>query len=92
MFDPIGVSVSNYEKSKHFDAAALAPLGHAVVMEFGGDTAGLGAGGKPDFWLSQCASLAPAHSAFTAKDRATVGAFVVDPDGNNVEAACHAPG
>jgi catechol 2,3-dioxygenase-like lactoylglutathione lyase family enzyme len=41
MLDHIGVAVSNYEKSKRFYAAALAPLGYAVVMEFGGDAAGL---------------------------------------------------
>ena len=119
MLDHIGVAVSNYEKSKRFYAAALAPLGYAVVMEFGGDAVGLGAGGRPDFWLSQGASVAPAHIAFAARDRASVdafykaaiaaggrdnggpgvrvqyhptyyGAFMLDPDGNNVEAVCHA--
>jgi catechol 2,3-dioxygenase-like lactoylglutathione lyase family enzyme len=120
MLDHIGVSVSNYEKSKRFYAAALAPLGYAVVVEFGGDAVGLGVGERADFWLSQGASVAPAHFAFAAGDRASVdafhraaieaggrdngapgvraqyhptyyGAFVLDPDGNNVEAVCHAP-
>ncbi len=120
MLDHIGVAVSNYEKSKHFYAAALAPLGYAIVMEFGGDAVGLGVDGRPDFWLSQGASVATTHIAFAARDRATVdafykaaiaaggrdnggpgvraqyhptyyGAFVLDPDGNNVEAVCHAP-
>jgi catechol 2,3-dioxygenase-like lactoylglutathione lyase family enzyme len=120
MLDHIGVAVSNYQKSKAFYQAALAPLGYQVVMEFAGDAAGLGVGGKPDFWLSQGASVAPAHIAFAASDRVTVdafykaalaaggrdngapglrtqyhptyyGAFVLDPDGNNIEAVCHTP-
>jgi catechol 2,3-dioxygenase-like lactoylglutathione lyase family enzyme len=120
MLDHIGVAVSNYEKSKSFYAAALAPLGYAIVMEFGGDAVGLGVDGRPDIWLSQGASVATTHIAFAARDRATVdafhkaavaaggrdnggpgvrtqyhptyyGAFVLDPDGNNVEAVCHAP-
>jgi len=120
MLDHIGVAVANYEQSKRFYQAALAPLGYALVMEFGGDAAGLGVGGRPDFWISQGASGAPAHIAFTARDRATVdafhkaalaaggrdnggpgvraqyhptyyGAFVLDLDGNNIEAVCHAP-
>jgi catechol 2,3-dioxygenase-like lactoylglutathione lyase family enzyme len=120
MLDHIGVAVSNYAKSKQFYSAALEPLGYAVVMEFGGDAVGLGVSGRPDFWLSQGASVAPAHIAFAASSRAAVdafykaaiaaggrdnggpgvraqyhptyyGAFVFDPDGNNVEAVCHAP-
>jgi len=120
MLDHIGVAVSNYQKSKSFYAAALAPLGYQVVMEFGSDAAGLGVGGKPDFWLESGGSGARGHIAFAANDRATVdafykaaiaaggrdngapglrpqyhanyyGAFVFDPDGNNVEAVCHTP-
>ena len=83
------------------------------MMEFPG-ALGLGAQGKPDFWLGQGA-CAPVHVAFLAADRKTVdafyaaalaaggrdngkpglrpqyhpnyyGAFVFDPDGNNIEA------
>jgi catechol 2,3-dioxygenase-like lactoylglutathione lyase family enzyme len=118
MLDHIGVRVSDYERSKRFYAAALAPLGYTLVMEFG-DAAGLGAGGKPDFWIST-GRTAPLHVAFLAENRKRVeefyraaieaggrdngkpgvraqyhptyyGAFVLDPDGHNVEAVCHTP-
>ena len=118
MIDHISLAVRDFEASKRFFAAALAPLGYKVVMEFP-NVAGLGAGGKPDFWIS-ARELGPStHIAFASSDRATVdefykaaiaaggkdngepglrtmyhpnyyGAFVLDPDGNNIEAVCHA--
>ena len=123
MIDHIGLSVSDYERSKAFYTEALAPLGYAVIMEVTevGPWAGLGAGGKPDFWFGKGNATAPRlHIAFRAHDRATVrafyevaikagasdngppglrpeyhpnyyGAFVIDPDGHNIEAVCHDP-
>ena len=80
---------------------------------------GLGAGGKPDFWVTEVASTTTVHVAFLAPNRKAVddfhaaalaaggkdfgppgpreyhpsyyGAFILDPDGNNVEAVCHRP-
>jgi catechol 2,3-dioxygenase-like lactoylglutathione lyase family enzyme len=105
----------------------LKPLGIAVLMEFAkgtigdADIAGLGANGKPFFWLAGAGKTTPkVHIAFTAASRAEVdafyaaamaaggkdngrpgirahyhptyyGAFVLDADGNNVEAVCHKP-
>lgn len=122
MLDHLGISVADFEKSKLFFRRALAPLGYEVVMEFGAEAAGLGVGGRPDFWLAKSAGAVsgPAHICFGASSRAAVdafhkaalaaggkdngapglrpqyhptyyGAFVLDPDGNNVEAVCHAP-
>jgi len=120
MLDHLGIRVSDYAKSKRFYESALAPLGYEVVMEFGGSAAGLGAAGKPDFWISPGEMSGPIHIAFASPDRATVaafheaaiaaggtdngapglrpqyhpnyyGAFVFDPDGNNIEAVCHEP-
>jgi catechol 2,3-dioxygenase-like lactoylglutathione lyase family enzyme len=123
MIDHIGLSVADYERSKAFYPAALAPLGYALVMEIteAGPDAGFGAGGKPDFWLGPGeATTRQVHVAFGARDRATVrafydaalaagaqdngppglrpeyhpnyyGAFVLDPDGHNIEAVCHEP-
>ncbi|MDX1251853.1 MAG: VOC family protein [Gammaproteobacteria bacterium] len=120
MLDHIGLEVSDYEKSKAFYRAALAPLGYEVVMEWEG-YAGFGAGGKPDFWINGGKAITPRiHVAFAAANRAKVrefyaaamaaggkdngppgiramyhptyyGAFVLDPDGHNIEAVCHAP-
>jgi len=120
MLDHLGLPVSDYAKSKSFFESALAPLGYTVLMEFSGSAAGLGAAGKPDFWIAQGEAGSRAHVAFASPDRATVdafheaaiaaggrdngapglrpeyhpnyyGAFVFDPDGNNIEAVCHEP-
>jgi len=125
MLDHIGIHTRDVAKAKAFYTAALAPLGYAVVMEFpdpsgGAAVVGLGADGKPDFWLSPGEPQGPLHVAFAALDRRTVnafhaaalaaggtdngapglraqyhptyyGAFVLDPDGNNIEAVCHRP-
>ena len=74
MIDHIGLCVSDYATSKKFFENALAPLGYSLVMEFGGSSAGFGAQGKPDFWISQ-GPTAPVHVAVLGPDRATVDAF-----------------
>lgn len=127
MIDHISIRVRDFDKSRAFYEAALAPLGYKVIMAFPG-MAGLGHDNKPDFWLAAGAAdywpegsdvgRSPIHLAFTAPDRATVdafyaaaiaagaqdhgapglrlhyhpryyGAFVVDPNGNNLEVVCH---
>jgi len=120
MIDHTGVSVRDVLASKRFYAAALAPLGYSVLMEFG-SAAGFGVPPKPDFWIGEGAPNVPrVHVAFRASSRAEVdafhraalaaggrdngapglrphyhagyyGAFVLDPDGHNIEAVCHAP-
>jgi catechol 2,3-dioxygenase-like lactoylglutathione lyase family enzyme len=127
MLDHVGFPVSDFARAKAFYAAALAPLGYAVMMEITneqtgghGEHAGFG-DGRPDFWIGTGQTAAAStHVAFLAKDRATVdafyqaaiaaggrdngapglrphyhkdyyGAFVRDPDGNNIEAVCHTP-
>lgn len=119
MIDHVSLTVSDFEKSRAFYEAALAPLGWASVMEFD-EAVGLGVEGHPYFWISKGESAAPVHVAFRSADRERVdafhaaaleaggtdngapglrphyhesyyGAFVLDPDGNNVEAVCHAP-
>ena len=120
MLDHIGLIVHDYERSKAFYQAALAPLGYELVMEMG-DWAGFGWGGKPQLLIKGGSSTAPAvHVAFSAEDRDIVqgfydaaieaggkdngapglrpeyhdnyfGAFVLDPDGHNIEVVCHIP-
>ena len=121
MLDHVGFGVSDYERSKAFYEAALAPLGITLVMEPMSAAAGFGKDRKPFFWIESGRPAAgPVHVAFAVDDRATVhafhaaalaaggtdngapglreiyhpdhyGAYVLDPDGNNVEAVCHAP-
>ncbi len=128
MLDHIGFVVSEFERSKRFYAAALAPLSITLLVEVTpeqtgliGSHAGFGADGKPFFWIGNHGHPASRlHVAFAAQSRKLVdqfyrealriggrdngapglrphyhahyyGAFVLDPDGNNVEAVCHLP-
>lgn len=126
MIDHTGIAVSDFETSRAFYDAAMAPLGasllYMVPPEFtgGANVAGYGRD-RPVFWVTD--SKKPndtQHIAFTARSRAEVdgfhaaalaaggkdngapgirahyhpdyyGAFVIDPDGNNIEAVCHGP-
>ncbi len=120
IIDHIGMTVSDYDKSKQFFCRALAPLGIELVMEVHG-WAGLGKAGKPELWFGVGGEKQnPMHIAFIADTRDQVrafhaaalaaggtdngtpgireiyhpnyfGAFVLDPDGHNVEAVCHRP-
>jgi len=58
IIDHFGFGVSDYERAKAFYAEALAPLGIALVMEFGPEqtegkvwACGFGKGGKPELWI-----------------------------------------
>jgi catechol 2,3-dioxygenase-like lactoylglutathione lyase family enzyme len=74
MIDHVTLRVSDLSAALDFYRAALAPLGYQVMMEFPG-AAGLGEGGKADFWLGQATGpIKPVHVAFSA-DRAAVDAF-----------------
>jgi catechol 2,3-dioxygenase-like lactoylglutathione lyase family enzyme len=133
MLDHISIRVVDYERSKKFYEAALAPLGYTLAME-SGSGAGFRKGFIPDFWVKQGAPLnqgakadptelhscggPSVHVAFACDDRRSVdafhraalaagardngapalrpnyhphyyGAFVLDPDGYNIEAVCH---
>ena len=119
MIDHIGVRAQDFDRIVDFYRAALAPIGYRVLMEFP-NTAGLGADGKPDLWISQTDKPGnPTHVAllgqrsqidqFHAAALAAGGtdngppglradyhpnyyaAFVLDPEGNNVEVVCHFP-
>ena len=124
MLDHVGIEVSDFERSKAFYEAALAPLGITPLMEPLPGAAGFGSetehGPKPYFWVMARGrpTVHGAHISFVAADRESVdafhvaalaaggtdngspgarpvyhpqyyGGFVLDPDGNNVEAVCH---
>ncbi len=123
IFDHIGYSVGDFDKSAAFYDAALAPLGVKRISQFevpSGKFIGYGAD-NPVFWINAGPAFRDhIHLAFAAKTRADVdafyraalaaggrdngapglrtiyhptyyGAFVLDPDGHNIEAVCHAP-
>jgi len=76
-----------------------------VTAEQTGDGAhaGFGIAPKPEFWITEGPAMQTrVHVAFRAQSRAQVdafyhyhphyyGAFVLDPDGHNIEAVCHEP-
>ena len=74
MIDHISLRVRDLAAAKAFYSAVLAPLGYKLGMEFP-DGAGLGAGGKLDFWLIQDPEATPQHVAFAAPNRDAVDAF-----------------
>jgi catechol 2,3-dioxygenase-like lactoylglutathione lyase family enzyme len=83
IIDHVGFGVSDYERAKAFYAAALAPLGVSLLMEFGPDVTegkvwacGFGRDGKPEFWIgSDGKTTPPAHVAIEARSRAEVRAL-----------------
>jgi catechol 2,3-dioxygenase-like lactoylglutathione lyase family enzyme len=120
VIDHIKLHVADFDRSRAFYEAALAPLGYRVMLEPAPGIAGFGAE-RPDFWIAQRGDGDPAtvaHVAFRADSAAGtaafhaaaltaggvdngepgprpqyhpryVGGFVLDPDGNNVEAVFH---
>jgi catechol 2,3-dioxygenase-like lactoylglutathione lyase family enzyme len=118
MYDHIGLTVGDLNRSVRFYSAVLGVLGHELCSQ-DESSAGLGPKGEPALWLYFAGKVAGTgtHVAFRAKDRAAVdrfhkvglengardigkpglrtdysptyyAAFLLDPDGNNVEAVC----
>ena len=78
MIDHTGVNVADLKARKRFYAAALAPLGYKLLLEFHGSVAGFGERGKPDFWVARGEPNTPrVHVAFRADTRQKVAAFYV---------------
>ena len=82
MLDHIGIAASDFEASRRFYEAALAPLGIGLVMEVtpeqtgGYHGLGMGKDGKPFFWVGSGGPKgAGMHVAFVADSRAEVDAF-----------------
>jgi catechol 2,3-dioxygenase-like lactoylglutathione lyase family enzyme len=126
MIDHTGIAVSDFERSRIFYDAVMAPLGASLLkmvpLEFTGGKKVCGYGREhAAWWLHEGDEPGPGrHVAFTATSRNAVdafhaaalavggkdnggpglrahyhpnyyAAFVIDPDGNNIEAVCHAP-
>ena len=92
MIDHIGFPVSDFERSKAFYLKALAPLRldkplHVAIVAKDRATvdafykAAIAAGGRDN---GAPGIRAHYHANY-------YGAFVLDPDGHNIEAVCHKP-
>jgi len=70
MLDHISLRVQDFPRALAFYRTALAPIGYDVIMEYPG-AVGMGAQGKPDFWIMKTEQpLNPTHVAFvSARDR-----------------------
>jgi catechol 2,3-dioxygenase-like lactoylglutathione lyase family enzyme len=100
VIDHIGMPVSDIARATAFYLKALAPLGISIVMEVSAEETGAGAAvgfgsdGKPIFWIGEAPGLVGGHGPPGLRPHYHAnyyGAFVLDPDGNNIEAVCHAP-
>lgn len=75
MIDHVSVYVTDPAAAAPLYAAALAPLGYAVLMQFPG-AVGLGEKGKPDLWLIKGdPSAQKQHVALRATSRSAVRKF-----------------
>ena len=82
MIDHIGINVSNFEYSKNFYTATLAPLGYKLCKEYDPTSivpkyaAGFGTDGTADFWIvDEQVNTPRIHVAFTAESWEQVNAF-----------------
>lgn len=86
MLDHLTLIVSDYERSKAFYTAALAPLGVEIVVELTREevpslpcaaTVGFGEHDKPELWLRpvEQGAVQPTRVAFRAGSREVVDAF-----------------
>jgi catechol 2,3-dioxygenase-like lactoylglutathione lyase family enzyme len=98
MFDHVGLPVQGAAKSCAFYVAALPPLGIGRPVRLSG-WVGFGEPGRRQLRLGgQGRPLNGTHTAFASMTRAGAdgvyhadyfGAFVLDPDGHDIEAVSH---
>ena len=94
LIDHVHLRVADVEASKRFYRAVFVSLGLPDVL-----VEGPGYLHADELYVDKAdAAVSRVHLAFQAKDRATrayhpgyYAAFVLDPDGNNIEAVFHGP-
>jgi len=75
IFDHVGITVSDYAKSKQFYNRVLTPLGITAITEHNG-WVGFGKKGKPEFWFGPGKdSTYFSHVVFMAETKEVVDLF-----------------
>jgi predicted lactoylglutathione lyase len=74
MIEHASIPVKDVAKAKAFYAAALAPLGYKLNMEFE-DAAGFMESGHTSFWIGAAKKPQPTHIAFRAPGKEAVDEF-----------------
>lgn len=96
--DHVKLPVADIDRTRQFYRAALAPLGYGVVYDNDEDELGFGnADANPLGFIQSGAPAVGTHVAFTARGAPAStpsmtqrnAAFVIDPDGHNIEAVHH---
>ena len=89
--DHVGLDVADYEASRAFYEKALEPLGLHLMMSRSPVSAA-----SVDAFHAAALATGGTHNGGPGTREIYhpnyYGAFVLDPDGNNVEAVCHTPG
>ncbi len=81
MIDHLGLTASDFNRTRAFYDAALKPLGMSVIMQVSAEQTGgspyVGYGSdRPVFWVGANGPVSgPMHVAFSARTRADVDAF-----------------
>ncbi|WP_295948682.1 VOC family protein [uncultured Xanthomonas sp.] len=95
--DHLGLRCSDLDRSLAFYRAALAALELDVVMQVSAEESGgqrhvgFGRDGKPSFWIADGGRDHGAPGLRPHYHPDYYGAFLLDPDGHNIEAVCHRP-
>jgi catechol 2,3-dioxygenase-like lactoylglutathione lyase family enzyme len=100
MIDHLGIHVADFAKSKAFYDAVFAALGGSMLMQVpveytaGKGVIGYGRAEVDAFYAAAMASGGRDNGGPGPRPQYHAdyyGAFVIDPDGNNIEAVCHFP-
>jgi len=86
LLDHVHLRVADLEASKRFYRAALASLGHGDVLQ-----EGPGLFWADELFVNEAGGTDNGASGERPYHPGYYGAFVLDPDGNNVEAVFHGP-
>ena len=76
MLEHVSVPITDFNASKKFYVAALAPLGYELYRDYGPDAGGFCEGDSTSFWIARhSGKITPIHVALQAQSKEAVKAF-----------------